>query len=165
MKRVPSAARPQPPVRLAFPFLAACLVAACHPMARPESATIPRSGNGEIVITGAQMARMHLRTAWEAVKREVPSLTYTQDASGAPQTVQRRGRASLYLDQTPMLFVDGVHVSDISALQQIPAEQVNVIRVLTGLAATTEYGTHAGGGAILVITGRPDDSTGTGKGK
>jgi outer membrane receptor protein involved in Fe transport len=158
-------ARPAPSARLALPFLSACLLAACHPTARPESATRPQSGTGEFVITGEQMAQLHLRTAWEAVKREVPSLTYTQDASGAPQTVQQHGRASLYLDQTPMLFVDGVHVSDISALQQIPAAQVNVIRILTGLAATTEYGTHAGGGAILVVTGRPADSTATGKGK
>lgn len=165
MQRLRSAVRPDTLVRLAFPFLAACLLAACHPMARPESATRPQSGTSEIDITGAEMARMHLRTAWEAVKRQVPSLTYTQDASGAPETMQQRGRASLYLDQTPMLFVDGVHVSDISALQQIPAAQVSVIRILTGLAATTEYGTHAGGGAILVVTGRSDDSTGTGKGK
>lgn len=111
----------------------------------------PRSGD-EIVITAEQIAQYRVRTAWEAVKRGAPQLTYQQNAAGEPQAIQQRGRASLYLDQTPMLFVDGVHVSAISALQQIPSGQVARIRILTGLAATTEYGTHAGGGAILVET-------------
>lgn len=133
-------------------LLASCaaLLGACHPLPR-TAAMGPRSGD-EIVITAEQIAQYRVRTAWEAVKRGAPQLTYQQNSSGEPQSIQQRGRASLYLDQTPMLFVDGVHVSEISALQQIPSEHVARIRILTGLAATTEYGTHAGGGAILVET-------------
>ncbi|HXY69898.1 MAG TPA: Plug domain-containing protein [Gemmatimonadales bacterium] len=122
----------------------------CHPLAR-TAAEEPRAGD-VIVIDSARIANLGARTAWEAVKRGAPELNYTQDAAGEPLRIQRRGRSSLYLDDTPMLIVDGVHISDISALQYIPCEQVSIIRILTGLAATTEYGTRAGGGAIVVET-------------
>ncbi len=132
-------------------LLASCAaLSACHPLPR-TAATAPRSGD-EIVITAEQIAGYRVRTAWEAVKRAAPQLNYTENSAGEPVQIQQRGRQSLYLDQTPMLFVDGVHISEISALQQIPTEHIAVIKILTGIQATTEYGTHAGGGAILVET-------------
>ncbi len=136
--------------RLGLAALCVAGLAACHPMPR-TAAPAPRSGD-EIVIDSARIVQLGARTAWEAVKRGAPQLHYQENSSGEPQQIQQRGRASLYLDQTPLLIVDGVKILDISALQEIPAEQVSVIHILTGLAATTEYGTRAGGGAIVVET-------------
>ncbi len=150
--RHPLALRVPPPGTRRLGLAALCVagLAACHPMPR-TAATAPRSGD-EIVIDSARIVQLGARTAWEAVKRGAPQLNYQENRRGEPQQIQRRGRSSLYLGQTPLLIVDGVRISDISALQQIPADQVAVIHVLTGLAATTEYGTRAGGGAIVVET-------------
>ncbi len=136
----------------AMPLLASCALplGACHPLPR-TAAMAPRSGD-EIVITAEQIAQYRVHTAWEAVKRRAPQLNYQQNSAGEPQRIQQRGRASLYLDQTPLLVVDGVKIIDISVLQHIPSETVQEIRILTGPAATTEYGTRAGGGAIVVET-------------
>ncbi len=122
-----------------------------HPRART---TPSPASTSDIVITREQIARLNLQTAWEVVKRRAPQLVYTEDASGQPVRVYRHGQGSLYLNENPLLFVDGVRVSNIGALDEIPCSQVNLIRILTGLAATTEYGTNAEGGAILVETNR-----------
>ncbi len=151
MRHSPAGATLQAATRL-LPIVASCaaLLAACHPLPQ-NAATAPRSGD-EIVITADQIAQYRVHTAWEAVKRRAPQLNYQQNAAGEPQRIQQRGRSSLYLDQTPLLVVDGVKIIDISALQHIPSETVQEIRILTGPAATTEYGTRAGGGAIVVET-------------
>ncbi len=106
----------------------------------------------EIVITQADIVRMGARTAWEAIKRRVPGLTYRENTAGEPTRIWRHGQATILLNDTPLLFVDGVRVSDIRALGDIPASQIQVIRVRTGLDSSAEFGTNSEGGVILIVT-------------
>ncbi len=117
----------------------------------PKPLTDAASRN-EIVITHDEITRMGARTAWEAIKRRVPGLYYKENTAGEPTRVWRHGQATILLNDTPLLFVDGVRVADIRALGDIPASQVELIRVRTGLDSTAEYGTNAAGGVILVET-------------
>ncbi len=140
------------PGRLAaFPvavFVATAL-GACglHPHA--ISGEVPRD---EIVITRSEITRMGAKTAWEAVKRRVPGLTYEENTAGEPLRIWRHGQSTILLNDTPLLVVDGVRVSDIRALGDIPASEIQVIRVRTGLDSSAEYGTNSAGGVILVET-------------
>jgi len=53
-----------------------------------------------------------------------------------------------------LLVVDGVQMSDIDYLRQIPASDVHAIRILNAEAAEPLYGLRAAGGAIVVETKR-----------
>jgi outer membrane cobalamin receptor len=105
-----------------------------------------------ILITEEMIARSGGQNAWEVLKREAPQLTYREDRNGQPARLGRRGRSSLVLAEAPMLFVDGVQVTDFRSLQQIPASTLFSIEVLNGLDGTTYYGTNATTGVILVRT-------------
>lgn len=120
-----------------------------HP--RPDTVAGPLRRD-EIVVTREQIARLGARTAWEVVKRRVPGLTYRENSSGQPTSITRHGHASIYLDDTPLLFVDGVRVADIRALDDIPADDIEIIRIRTGLNSSAEYGTNSSGGVILIET-------------
>ncbi len=137
------------PARLPVAALFALALAGClfHP--RPLERSAPRD---EIVITRADISRMQARTAWEAVKRRVPGLTYVENSAGEPTRIWRHGQATILLNDTPLLFVDGVRVADIRALGDIPASEIEAIRVRTGLNSSAEFGTNSAGGVILVET-------------
>ncbi len=128
---------------------AAMALGACALHPKPLSTPVARD---EIVITHEQITRMNARTAWEAIKRRVPSLNYRENAAGEPTRIWRHGPATILLNDTPLLFVDGVRVADIRALGDIPASEVEVIRVRTGLDSSAEFGTNSAGGVILVET-------------
>ncbi len=131
--------------------LAAAAGSACGFHPHPRTTPMP-SGGADIVITREQIAKLDVHTAWDVVKRRAPQLAYTEDAVGQPRRVWRHGQASIYLNENPMVYVDGARVPEIQALDEIPATNVEQIRILTGLAAITQYGTNAEGGAILVET-------------
>ena len=118
-----------------------------HP--RPLEQSAPRN---EIVITQADISRLGAKTAWEAVKRRVPGLTYDENTAGEPTRIWRHGQSTILLDDTPLLYVDGVRVADIRALGDIPASEIEVIRVRTGLDSSAEFGTNSASGVILVET-------------
>jgi hypothetical protein len=84
--------------------------------------------------------------------RRVPGLTYDENAAGEPTRIWRHGQATILLNDTPLLFVDGVRVADIRALGDIPASEIEVIRVRTGLNSSAEFGTNSASGVILVET-------------
>lgn len=140
---------------LTLALLSAAGVSGCRTRGAPETgyAVAPNSGD-EVVITQANIEGQGTRTVWEVVKRWIPNLSYQEDRNGRPVRIWRHGRGSIVLNENPLLFVDGVRVSDIGALDDIPAAQVDTIWVLTGLAATTTYGTNAASGVVLVRTRR-----------
>jgi outer membrane cobalamin receptor len=111
-----------------------------------------RSSADEVVITGADIAGLGVTTAWDAIKRKMPQLSFRENRAGQPTRIWRHGQGSIYLDETPLLFVDGVRINDIRALGDIPASQVAVIRIRTGLNSSAEYGTNSASGVILVTT-------------
>lgn len=125
-------------------------VAACA--LHPRSGDSLASRGDDIVITDSMIAASGAQTAWEIVKREAPQISYRETSAGEPARAWRRGRGSIVLNESPLLFVDGVRISDLRHLDQIPAATVQSIRILTGLNGTTQYGTNAGNGVILVQT-------------
>ncbi len=93
---------------------------------------------------------------------------------GAAPTIQIRGRNSIGLDNSPLLYVDGVRVNNASAagpvapsgrlggqasnvsgrLNDINPEDIESIEIVKGPAAATLYGTEAANGVIQIITKR-----------
>jgi TonB-linked SusC/RagA family outer membrane protein len=94
---------------------------------------------------------------------------------GAGPSIQIRGRTSLSLDNSPLLYVDGVRVDNSTStgsggvagggsslgsqrssvggrLNDINPEDIESIEVIKGPAAATIYGTEAANGVIQIIT-------------
>ena len=125
----------------------------CRPMPRAQGAVAPIAGR-ETLITEADIARMSVRTAWDVVRMRAPRFIYAQDASGRPQRVMIQPQRSINSDETPILVVDGVRVSDILYLQDLAASEVHAIHILDSETATPLYGIVAAGGAIVVESKR-----------
>ena len=113
----------------------------------------PTAGR-ETLITEAEIARMSVRTAWDAVLLRVPRFSFGLDPTGRPTRVRMQEQRSVNADETPLLVVDGVQMFDLEYLNQIPASDVHVIRILSAEAAEPLYGLRAAGGAIVVETKR-----------
>lgn len=85
---------------------------------------------------------------------------------GAGPTITVRGLGSLSLNSQPLLYIDGVRVTNdvatgpssiaggsvVSRLDDIAPEDIQSIEVIKGPAAATIYGTEASNGVIQVIT-------------
>lgn len=110
---------------------------------RPQSST---------VITAEQIAASGATTAWEALRRTVTSYTFRQSGNGTPIRIDHRGRSSMNLSDRPMVMLDGVQLTDIRVLEQIPASDLSSIEVISGISATTYYGTNANNGVISIRT-------------
>jgi outer membrane cobalamin receptor len=91
-------------------------------------------------------------TAWDVLKREAPVMTFREDRNGQPSRLGRRGRASIVLQDSPLVFLDGVRMEDFRVLADLPAATLQDIWVLNGIDGTTYYGTDAVAGVILVRT-------------
>jgi TonB-linked SusC/RagA family outer membrane protein len=93
---------------------------------------------------------------------------------GAGPAIQIRGRSSIGLDNSPILFIDGVRVNNqtnvgpvapsgrlggqasnvAGRLNDISPEDIESIEIIKGPAAATIYGTEASNGVIQIITKR-----------
>ena len=91
---------------------------------------------------------------------------------GAGPSIQIRGRSSIGLENSPLLYVDGVRVNNQTAagpvgvagrlggqgsnvsgrLNDINPEDIESIEIIKGPAAATIYGTEAANGVIQIIT-------------
>lgn len=128
-------------------FLAVFAAVCCAwPGTPPGIAPAPQPGR---LISAETMERSGARNAWEVIERS--SFVSTQESAqrGAGR-MWVRGHSSIYLDDTPLVLVDGIPQADWHVLTSIPVETIKDIRVLNGPDATQLFGTHAGGGAILV---------------
>ncbi|OLC68042.1 MAG: hypothetical protein AUH78_26835 [Gemmatimonadetes bacterium 13_1_40CM_4_69_8] len=92
------------------------------------------------------------RTAWDALQRTVPFFSFRTNSRGRPTRVEHRGRSSIVLRDQPLILVDGIELQDFTALGDMPASDLLDIEVLTGVDATTYYGTNATNGAIRIRT-------------
>lgn len=103
-----------------------------------------------------------------------PGVVIAQGTSrlGAGPAVQIRGRSSLSLNNSPLLYVDGVRVNNATSagpvgvsgglggqnsnvagrLNDIDPEDIQSIEIIKGPAAATIYGTEAANGVIQIIT-------------
>jgi outer membrane cobalamin receptor len=111
-----------------------------------------KNATGEVVISEDQIRESGATTAWDAIRRHAPHFNLTEGATGQPTKMERRGRSSLYLNDTPEVFLDGVKVVDFRNLTQIPAHTISSITILSGIEGSTYYGTNAGNGVILIRT-------------
>ena len=110
----------------------------------------------------------------ELLSARVPGLNFqnTSGASGAGGVIRLRGNSSVSMSNAPLIYIDGVRVrSDAypknvpptgysgrghntlsSPLNDINPNDIERIEVIKGAAATTLYGTEAGGGVIQIFT-------------
>jgi TonB-linked SusC/RagA family outer membrane protein len=91
---------------------------------------------------------------------------------GAAQAIQIRGRSSLSLDNSPLLYIDGIRVNSGTGLgstaggfsgqnssvggrlNDINPEDIQSIEIIKGPSAATLYGTEATNGVIQIVTKR-----------
>jgi outer membrane receptor protein involved in Fe transport len=64
----------------------------------------------------------------------------------------------VYLDDQVQVFMDGLRIFEFQVLDNTPASDIARIEVLTGLDATTRYGTNAADGVILIYTRLADEA-------
>jgi len=90
-------------------------------------------------------------TAWDVLKR-TSFISTRDDKSGGPGKMWHRGHGTIYLNDTPLVAVDGVPQTDFHVLGTILANTIDNIRILNATEGAYMYGTRAGGGAILIQT-------------
>jgi len=143
-----------PPARLWLVGLGLATAAGCRG-ARPgiEHPGPQRPGT---VITADAIAASGAKTAWDAVRLTVPNVQLRERA-GRASGIQRRGQASIYLDDQVRVILDNARIYDLQVLQQVAAADIYMIEVLSGLEATTYYGASSTSGVIVITTtsGRP----------
>ena len=131
--------------------LLACAVVvagACTP--RRVSDSHARGGQ---VVTAARIEASNARTAWDALRLTVNGVTFLESGrTSAPARMRRRGTSSLVLGDYPLIYIDEVRIADFTMLRNMPASDIESIRVFSGIDATTYYGTNAGDGVILLRT-------------
>jgi outer membrane cobalamin receptor len=108
--------------------------------------------DGRRVVTAGAIEQTGARTAWEALQRTVPFFTFKDNNRGGASTIEHRGRSSIVLRDQPMIIMDGVELNDFTTLTSMPAADIREIEVLTGIDATTFYGTGASKGVIRIWT-------------
>lgn len=124
---------------------------ACHRTPQPADPSL-RSNDGRRVISADAIEKTGARTAWEALQRTVPFFTFNNGNNGGAGRVEHRGRSSIMLHDQPMIILDGVELNDFTGLAVMPATDIEQIEVLTGIDATTYYGTGATKGVIRITT-------------
>ncbi|HKE89741.1 MAG TPA: TonB-dependent receptor plug domain-containing protein [Gemmatimonadales bacterium] len=105
-----------------------------------------------LVITAAQIERSGSKNAWEVLKHDAPMLTLEEDRNGNPARIHWHGRSSIYLEDAPVVILDGVRTADWKVLSQVPAGQIETIHIISGIEGTTYYGTNAESGVIEIQT-------------
>lgn len=103
------------------------------------------------MITREKIEESGARTMWDAITRLVRFAQFQESGLGSPQGVRRRGASSILLDEDMPIYIDRVRVN-IQVLSSLLARDMDRIQVLSGLDATTYFGTNSGDGVILIFT-------------
>ena len=135
---------------LATLALATLALAACHPQPKPGG-RVP--GPSTRVIEADQIRRSGAHSAWEALYLNIPNISFRKSGGRGTQ-LSRHGRSSIVLGDAPLVVLDNVPLTGLSVLRDIPAAELFRIEVMSGIDATTYYGTNAGDGVILLTTKR-----------
>jgi hypothetical protein len=134
---------------LAVAFIAVTATA-CHPRAGRAYDASPKGGQ---YIGHEEIAQSNARSAWDALRLNVKGISFLESGrTSAPARIRRRGASSLTLRDEPQIYIDDVRISDFSVLRGMPATDVESIRVLSGIDATTYFGSNTGDGVILIRT-------------
>lgn len=135
--------------RSALLMLSTAMMTACVGRASPDAGPDPSEGR---VIGMEEIARLGGTNAWEVLQRAGTHLAMRDDGRGNPVRLTYRGSASIELSNAPLVYLDGVRISDFKRLQDIAASTIETIQLLNGVQATKYYGTGAGNGVIAIIT-------------
>ena len=103
------------------------------------------------LMTRESIRRSGAVDGWEAVQRGGTSLVLKESVRGDTRA-SHRGAHSLTLSTQVLLVVDETVMQDIAYLKQIPASNIESIRVMSAREGTVWYGTQAGNGVIVVTT-------------
>ena len=125
-------------------ILAGC---AATPHQRPE----PTPGAGGDLVTREEIDRAAAQTVWD-VLRCCTTLRLIEDRAGNPAGIEHRGRNSMFLEETPLIIIDGIRTSELSTLDFMLAKDLLAIRVLSGAEAGFRYGSGADNGVIEIYT-------------
>ncbi len=116
----------------------------------------PKPGNPsasrKYTVTSEEMAATGALTVWEWLRVGLRFTTITTDSGGRPARIETRGRSSLVMLDKMLVFLDRVPVADIRFLADLRITEVEGIQILSGLDATTYFGTNAGEGIISIFT-------------
>lgn len=144
------------PVGFVLPSVVVVLTACSHAPRGPAD-EVQVTPDGRRIITAAAIAHSGARTAWDALRRTVPFFTFREDSDGRPSSIEHRGRSSIVLRDQPIIVLDNVEVKDFTVLGEMPAADLFDIEILSGIDATTYYGTNATKGVIRLRTKTHDN--------
>jgi outer membrane cobalamin receptor len=103
------------------------------------------------LITAQAIERSGATDAWEVLKRLSTVARATEAYDGEPERLHpKRGHGSIVLRDDPMVYIDGVPLSDIRALRQIGASDIDNIEEMGSIEATAYFGTNSNAGVILI---------------
>src|SRR5262249_52043130 len=125
------------------------------------------------IVNADEVARAPVLDAQQVLQGRIPSVTILANSGqpGAGGSVQIRGTNTLTQSTAPLIYVDGVRIFNeptrnnwgartaSNPLQDINAEDIERVEVVKGAAATTLYGTEAGGGVIQIFTKKGQSGT------
>jgi TonB-linked SusC/RagA family outer membrane protein len=114
----------------------------------------------------ANMARSApVSTVNEILQSRLPgvSVNATSGTAGSARSIRIRGASSIALNNQPLMFIDGIRVSEeqntpgvggqrVDRLNDLNPDDIESIEVLKGPAAATLYGADASAGVIQIIT-------------
>ena len=141
---------PRPARRTAIALVVAAGMAWACRTSGPVRDALPSGGQ---YIGAQQIAESNARSVWDALRLTVKGISFLESGrTSTPARIRRRGASSLTLRDEPQIYIDQVRVSDFSVLRGMPATDVESIRVLSGIDATTYYGSNSGDGVILIRT-------------
>ena len=102
-------------------------------------------------VSGDKLAANPVSNVAEALQGQLPGVNViSQDGRpGATMSIRVRGGGSITQSNEPLYVVDGVQVS---AIDDIPADNIESIDVLKDAASTAIYGARGANGVILITT-------------
>ena len=127
-----------------------CIMAGCKTGGSKTDAPSDQAYHAH-VITAEAIARSGATDAWEVLKRLSTTARATEAYDGEPQRLHpKRGHGSMYLRDDPMVYIDGVPLSDLRALRQLGAADIDKIEEMGSIEATAYFGTNSNAGVILI---------------
>lgn len=123
-------------------------------------------GNTISQINAADLESMPITNVGDMLQARVPGglIMDNSGQAGAGQRIRLRGFNSISQDNSPLIYVDGVRITDspfqsspgvnqaASPLSSINPSDIERIEVVKGAAASTLYGTEANAGVIQIFT-------------
>ncbi len=128
-----------------------------------------RLSTSVVTINEDELNKISAQRIDQKLSAELPNaqINLTGGQAGATSIIRARGVNSAFLSSTPIIYLDGVRMdnlntqmqlggtsqgSAISALADIPMDNIEKIEYINGGAATTLYGSDAANGVIQIFT-------------